>query len=160
MRKRTKYKVADGTSYHADTPWAVIDVLERVRRANIRVHLTYGYTKAGQDVNKGPIGRSWLEECDVDGTIGRSMGPVKIPILIHNSRSMGGASILDHCIVRITTTTKPRKVLYQHPTYSAPTLEKAAPDMEGYKTIVLADGKVHARFRTEAAADRWLARMA
>ena len=144
------YKVVNGTSYSENTPDEVIRVLENCRANNTRVHLTLGHTDTG---------RAWLEENDVDGTIGRSCGSVKVPILLHNRRCIGGGSILDSCIVRIVTTTKPRRVLYQHPQFSMADLVKTPGDMAEYPYNVNADGLLHARFRTEAAADRWLARM-
>ena len=56
---------------------------------------------------------------DVDvGRIGRSIGPVKIPIVLANSRSIGGAGLLDHCVVKIEFANKSHgDVVWQHPTY-------------------------------------------
>ena len=42
------------------------------------------------------IGFDWLEEFESYGYIGRSMGPIKVPLLVANTRSLGGGSILDH----------------------------------------------------------------
>ncbi len=33
---------------------------------------------------------------------------------------MGGGGVLDDAIVKITTTTKPKRVLYQHPKFRLP----------------------------------------
>lgn len=108
MTTRTaQYNVVNGTSYHAETHAEIVSVLENCRRSNTRIRVCYGDVATGRD---------WRERYDVSGTIGRSCGTVKIPLLIHNSRSMGGGGLLDHCIVKIKTS-RGGKVLYQHPAY-------------------------------------------
>jgi hypothetical protein len=47
------------------------------------------------------------------GTIGKSTGESKIPILLCNTRSFGGGAILDHCIIRIDDV-RARTTLYKH----------------------------------------------
>ena len=88
-----KYKVVNGTSYHQNAPDAVIRVLENAMRTNKRIRVFYGDTETGRD---------WMEIYDTIGTIGRSCGQNKIPLLIKNSRSYGGCAILTDCIVKIT----------------------------------------------------------
>ena len=103
----------DMTHYHADTPKSLRDILEAIRLRGQRIRLYYGDTKTGKD---------WGDIYDVTGKISRSMGPCKIPILIHNSRSMGGGAILDHCIVRIRfANRKNGGDLYRHPKFQAAT---------------------------------------
>lgn len=127
-----KYKVVNGTSYHENTPEAVINVLERAMRTKERIRIFYGDTETGRD---------WMEIYDTIGTIGRSCGQNKIPLLIKNSRSYGGGAILDHCIVKITID---KKVVYQNPKYYLPTMEiKEANDTlkaDGYFYSVFTDG--------------------
>ena len=50
------------------------------------------------------------------GYVSRSMGPIKIPIVLYNKRTRGGPSILDHKIVKIQES-RGGKVLYQHLMY-------------------------------------------
>lgn len=107
MKTNEKYKIVNGTFYDTRTPQEVIDVIESARAGGRRVRLSYGDTETGRD---------WQEQYDIVGRIGRSAGPVKVPILIHNRRSIGGHAILDHCIVRIVSSVGGR-VLYQHPKY-------------------------------------------
>lgn len=102
-----KFKVVDGTSYHADTPDKVINILEESRKNKTRLILDYGDRTTGQ---------SWGERYDIKGHIGRSTGEVKIPLLIYNARSMGGGGVLDNSIVKISAA-KGGRVLYQHPDY-------------------------------------------
>lgn len=100
------YVVVDGTYYHESTPQRVIETLEASRKNRTRIKLWYGDTATGQ---------AWG---DVEvGTVGRSMGPVKIPILLHNRRSTGGGAILDHCIIRIEYSRKGSPPLYSHPNF-------------------------------------------
>lgn len=107
MKNEIKYKIVDGTSYHEETDSIIVDILEDCRRNKTRIVLDYGDVKTGQ---------SWGEVYGIQGRIGRSMGPSKIPILLHNTRSMGGVAILDHCIVKISES-KGGRVLYRHPNY-------------------------------------------
>jgi hypothetical protein len=95
----------------------------------------------------------------VTGRVSRSMGPMKIPILISSSRAMGGGGILDGCIVRIRTAAGNRE-LYRHPLYNRPTFtiadDPATPDNP---FAVLSDGSTHARFKTAARREFWLKKM-
>jgi hypothetical protein len=110
--KQTKYKETNGTFYHAEITPVMVGILESIKVNNIRARFHWGDVKTGKD---------WGDIYDVAGTIGRSTGPVKIPLLIHNARSMGGGALLDNCIVKITTTrglkTNTARVIYQHPNY-------------------------------------------
>jgi hypothetical protein len=137
----------NGTYYHRETPQRVVDILERVRISGCRVRIHYGDTTTGRD---------WFDEWDVTGTIGRSMGPIRIPLIIANSRSYGGCGMLDHCIIRIRYTTGLRSNLYQHPLYHTGVISmRRCVDVEGYAFETLVDGKVHARFANENQANRW-----
>lgn len=111
------YKVMNGTYYHPDTNNEMVILLERLRLAGARVRFHWGDAETGLD---------WGDIYDVAGTIGRSMGPIKIPILIHSRRSMGGGPLLDHCIVRIAYTKKRGGKIYEHPQYHT----KAVPAAE------------------------------
>lgn len=93
------YRVANGTFYNAETSDAVIRTLERLRHSGTRVRLFYGQQVSDSDA--GPT--IWDEENDVCGTVGRSSGQVKIPLLIPNVNSFGGGGILDSSIVAIKT---------------------------------------------------------
>jgi len=103
------YKVTeDNTHYHYDTSDNIIYLLQRLKRTKERVRFHWGDSKTGLD---------WGDIYDVTGTVNRSTGPIHSPILIHNSRSHGGHGISTHCIVKVTTSTKPHTVLYEHPNY-------------------------------------------
>lgn len=85
-------KTVNGTSYHDETPDLLVRVLEDLRESRARITLDYGDVKTG---------KSWDDVYDISGRIGRSTGLTKIPLLVHNARSMGGGGILDHCILSI-----------------------------------------------------------
>lgn len=132
----------NGTYYHTDTPQQVIDALENARLSKARVRIFYGDRDTGRD---------WMEENDVTGTISRSMGPKQIPILLHNSRSIGGGGILTHCIVRIMAN---GRETYRHPNYHRPTPIIQPTDLDTY-TYSVKLGSKNIYFRTEAGARRW-----
>lgn len=167
------YKVVNGISYAEHTPDAVIRVLEQAHSAGTRIRIRLGFTERHEDVlsGKSPVGRDWLDEFECEGTVGRSMGPSRIPLLIHNSRSRGGGAILTDCIVRIIDL-KTKRVLYSHPSYQhgefkvVPVDELlAAVDALKHKGLgvlthaVLRDGEEQARFTSEEKARRWIKKM-
>lgn len=89
---KMEYKVVNGTSYHIDTPDDLVQVLEQVRHSGQRVLLMYG------NVQTGEIAHELMAE---RGTIGRSTGDVKIPLLVKTRRSLGGGAISDSSILRV-----------------------------------------------------------
>ena len=144
------HQIVNGTYYHHDAPAAVIDVLEHARTAGTRIRLSYGDTETGHD---------WLEAFDVEGRISRSMGPVKVPILLARQTSIGGPALLEHCILKIRHTGKGGRVLYRHSHHHLPTFTVQPSSEPGFEAEVLADGQVHARFKTAPEANRWVTKM-
>ena len=153
------YKKVGGIFYHVDTPDAVVEVLERARSCRQRVRLYYG---------DKTIGKDWLEENDVVGYIGNSIGPLKVPLLIYHRRSHGGCALLDQCLVKIRWTTG--GVIYQHPMYHTDmfTVREIGPEEagydgnlreSGYTHAVDVDGKIHANFRSLKAARHYVRKM-
>lgn len=59
---------------------------------HFRIRIWYGDPETG---------RSWNEEYNTMGRIGRTTGNIKIPILVKNSRSWGGGDVLVGSIIRI-----------------------------------------------------------
>lgn len=104
------YKITkDGTAYHRDTPDQLVELLERLRNNHTRVRVYLGDKETGKD---------WEESYDVFGTIGRSGGRIKIPLLINNRRSMGGGGLLDDAIVKLEYANKrDGGVIWEHPNY-------------------------------------------
>ena len=108
MTEKQRTKEVNQTHYHNETPEEVIAVLENARLNRNRIRVWYGKD-----------GKSWAEENDIMGYVGRSTGTQKIPLLINNKRSYGGPGLLDHCIVKIVDL-KNNRVLYQHDNFSQP----------------------------------------
>jgi hypothetical protein len=135
-----------GTYYHDTTPRAVVQALEAAMQSGAKVRLFLGEAKTGQD---------WLSEWDVYGTVGRSMGPIKIPLLIKTARSHGGGAILADCIVRLIVD---GREVYRHPGYKVPSIviyhEGKHPRVP-WAAKVNGSREVHARFETSAQASRW-----
>ena len=105
---KSTYKIhSSGTYYHQNTSDEMITLLEKIRQEKTRCRFHWGNTETGED---------WKDDYDVVGRISRSSGPCKIPILVHNKRSLGGRALPTDCIVKITTTAG-KKVLYQHTNY-------------------------------------------
>ena len=79
-----RYKLSEnGTSYHHQTPEEIIDILEKAIKERFRIRIYYGEN-----------GKSWNEGHGTIGYIGRSTGKNKIPLLVYNSRSLGGGGIV------------------------------------------------------------------
>ncbi len=97
-----------GTYYREGTPRAVVDALESAMHSDARVRLFLGDKETGKD---------WCDEYDVAGRVGRTMGPICAPILLHSQRSIGGGIILTDCIVRLMVN---GREVYRHPKYTAP----------------------------------------
>ena len=95
-----------GTCYNSGTNIRVIERLENAKRLSTRIRVWYGEN-----------GKSWNEENDICGTIGRSTGSIKIPLLISKSTSFGGGALLTDRIIKIVDT-KTKNVLYQHENFS------------------------------------------
>jgi hypothetical protein len=139
-------KTINDTYYHNDTPQAVINVLEHVRISGDRIRLFLGDAKTGE---------SWIENNDVLGYVGRSTGPLTVPILLYNARSDGGDHILDQCIVAILSK---KGWLYKHPTFTPGVWVINTPHKADVKYPYAAhrDGMNIANFETEAKATRFV----
>lgn len=153
------YNVVNGTSYDFRTPDEVIRVLEQARLNRTRLHVSLGHTDGEK------IGLDWLEEFESNGYVGRSMGPIKVPLLIANRSSLGGGALLDHCIVRVRQSAGGR-VLWLHPAYHFGTVEihpkvepLELPDGRVLAVDVVRDRELHAAFENMAQAGRWVQKM-
>lgn len=135
-----------GTWFNPNTPKKICKILETARKGGERLRLFYGDTQSGRD---------WMESNDVLGTIGRSMGVLKIPLMISDGE-YGGPGLLDHCIVRIIRVSD-QKELYRHPKYHHGKIDLVRGEHAEYVMTAKVDGKVHARFKTEGEAYHWAA---
>lgn len=141
-------------TFNENTCDKVKTVLTECYNNQCRVRIWYGDTKTGL---------SWMDEYDTMGTIGRSTGKQKIPLLIKNSRSSGGGGILCHCIIRIDVIGS-RRTIYEHPLFYVPTLG-VYPNLDEdtktkYPFIVLKYGAIQAKFKTKKQAKNYIDFMA
>lgn len=135
-------KEFNGLYFAENTPIDVCRAITSISR-DTRVRIWYGHEN----------GKSWNEENDITGYIGRSTGIEKIPLLINNSRSMGGCAILCNAIVKIVETGTNR-ILYQHPEFSQSVFTISNGDIDKYPANVLCDGSIYARCKTVKSAQR------
>lgn len=109
-----------------ETPREIIERFYNARMQHIdppsRIRVHYGDTETGRD---------WGDVYDVSGYVGRSTGPQPIFLLVHNSRSVSGGSILVDSIVRIRyANRKNGGDIYRHSNYTPPPREDYPNDWE------------------------------
>jgi hypothetical protein len=97
-------------------------------------------------------GQSWHEESDVVGYIGRSMGSIKVPLLLEPGE-IGGPILQDQCIIRIDSA---RKVLFQHVQFRIGEFTLVRGDLKRLPWEVLIDQSVHVRFKEKREAQRYM----
>ena len=128
------------TWYIPGTPPNVINILEAYRSNKRLIRLFFG---------DGQTGRDYCEEWDVVGTIGRSAGSMKTPLLMADS-SEGGGAISTNAIVRMMDVASNRE-LYRHPEYKVPQIRIEAgsdPELPQYPFVAYRDDDLVARFKT------------
>jgi len=136
--KTMKNKEINGMFFDKKTPDEVCYLLSNYCHTGKRLKIYYGDTQTGID---------WHEEHDIIGTVGRSTGNIKIPLLIPNIRSVGGPGILSDCIIKIIDM-KTKKTIYQHPKYQKSVVTIVPSDMEGYTHNTLINGILHGRHKS------------
>lgn len=134
---------------------ALISVLEQCIASGERVRIWYG------DINTG---RAWNEEYDVTGTICRSCGNIKIPLLVRCSRSYGGGALLTSCLIRVDKVATHR-TLWKVDNFHVEKMSIDIPSPElredGYVASVMQtedSGAIKniANFKSEEKAKRWI----
>lgn len=146
------------TWFDARTPAAVQLALESARKSGSKLRVFCGDTLTGRD---------WMDEYDTIGTIGRSCGAMKAPLMVP-SGDVGGPALLTHCIVRLIDVTTGDEV-YRHPKYYTPKM--AVVDAPSYDAVdgithsVMVESKdgvmeSYAHFKSYSKAAHWVAFMA
>ncbi|TXI26042.1 MAG: hypothetical protein E6Q64_08990 [Ottowia sp.] len=137
------------TYFDPGTDPKAANALESCRRDRRKVRLVLGDTATG---------RSWLEEHDVVGRIGRSIGTMKVPLLVEPDED-GGTAILTSCLLRLIAWDSGRD-LYRHPAYRVPRLAiQRAHGQTDLPWQVLHEGAVVACFSDIGKAGAYLAFM-
>lgn len=136
-------KAPSGVHYHARTAPEVVKILEMARVSSLKVRLFYGDPETGKD---------WLEEHDVEGRLGNSMGPLKVPLLVAPGQ-IGGAPLLDQCIVRIQVR---GMEAWRHPNYHTGLLSLGPTGVPSEPYGVLVDGAIRTRFKSETVRSKYI----
>ena len=123
-------------------------MLESRRQTGGKVRLVLGDTGTGEP---------WLNEYDVVGKIGRSGGSLKVPLLVEEGESGGGA-ILTACMLNIIDW-KSGRTLYRHPAYREPELSLQPSDTPERPWAVIHLNDVIARFKDMGKACAYIAFM-
>ncbi len=136
------------TYFDPGTDGKAAKVLESCRTGERKIRLILGDTRSGEP---------WLEEHDVVGRIGRSTGPLKVPLLIEPGEH-GGCAILCACLLAIVDW-QSGDFLYRHATYREADLSiKPSADAERPWDVLRRD-EVVASFRDIGQAGAYLAFM-
>lgn len=98
------YIEVNGMYYRENTCPKLITLLEKLKRDRTRVVFDFG--------NKETL-TSWNGEYDISGYIGKSTGTKPIPLLIHNSRSLGGGELSTDCVLSVRES-KGKRLLYEY----------------------------------------------
>lgn len=150
----SKYEVINGTYYDRGTPHDLVAVLEACRAERRRVRIFYCSQKDGCDL---------LEESDIIGVIGRSLGPIKVPLLVPIGDD-GGPQLMTS-LIGVVQMVSSGFISYQRKDFYQPQMKSVPSEMKGYKWEVHTKGRddadfsVHARLKTEQGMKRWLETM-
>jgi hypothetical protein len=138
----------DMTEVYDSVDKGLYDVLYALYKSGERVRVWFGDAETG---------RAWNEEYGVTGRVSRSCGRVKVPLLVHNARSFGGAELSAHCIVRIDRIAD-RKTLWSAGNFHTDgyTVEGNA---DGTFSVRTDDGSVLCRMADRRRAERYIAFM-
>lgn len=137
-----KYKVFGKLSFSVDTDDKLCEVINNLHLNGHRVKLNYGNTETG---------KSWFEVYDTIGTIGRSTGINKIPLLIKTTRSIGGGEISVNSILKITDLTTNR-VIYVHERFQPSKIDIVIEEGMEFPYKIFVDDKLFTKHRTKQSA--------
>lgn len=94
------YKSEYNIFFDSRTHNRIVNVLHLAIMTGERLRLHYGDVK------------TLVVDKVVEGSVKPSLGKFRLPMLFYNSRTQNGAIIHDHAILKITDTSKQRKVIF------------------------------------------------
>lgn len=131
----------------------LINILLRAYKYGFRVRVFYG------DIHTG---RSWNEEYDVTGKIGRTCGKIKVPILLKRKDSNYGGALLLSSVIRIDDIEE-KRTLWKLSNFHVEPMEiiyyPDDPNSLPYNVMQTKDSGVRinvANFKTAVQAQKWI----
>ena len=146
-----KYKVLDNTYFHLDTPDNLCALICELISKRSKVKIFLGDPKTGEN---------WNEEHDTIGTIGKSTGRIKIPLLVPSA--YGGTALMTDNIVEIYTLKdrhNTRKCLYKCDKFKFSSIEIKEGNLPEYPYSVYVDGELYSNHKTERSAKLLLSKL-
>lgn len=139
-------KEEDVTRIFPQVDGKMADILKDAMHEGRRLRFWYG------DIDTG---KAWNEEYDVTGHVGRSCGSIKVPLLLHDSRSCGGGELSTSCIVRIDDIAE-NWTLYRHDNFHTSDYKIVENPKGGYDVVDADDGSVYRCNVTLKQAERYV----
>ena len=134
-----------GFYFPENTSYLLKECIIRCYENKQRVRLWYGDALTG---------KSWNEENDICGYIGKSTGAQKVPLLINSNRSLGGGAISVDSVLKIVDI-KTGKILYQHENFNQSVfIAEPKSEIVGYTAKVKCDNMIYANCKTLLQAER------
>lgn len=131
------------TVYKEVIPTKLKNVIENCINNRIRIKVNLGDTETG---------KSWNEEHDTTGYIGRTTKGY--PILIYNSRSHGGSLLMCENILKIQTTNG-GQILYKVENFKPSVFEiRENNKLKGYSHSLFIDGIIYSNHKTLDSANK------
>ena len=150
LHNNVEYKVCEGLFFKSCTSDQLVNIITYLYLTKDKVRLYYGNNETGEVS---------LDEYDLYGTIGKSTGIIKVPLLIPKINSISGSAISTSLIVGIART-KDKKFVYKANNFKLPVLKLSKSSVEGFthEVSVLKGNsyEVTARFRSLKSAERYM----
>lgn len=135
----SKYKKVGHLFCDKRTPSKVCTILNDCYNSGSLIKVYLGDTVTG---------KAWNEENDIIGTVGRTTGIYKVPLLVAPGEC-GAPSLLDHCIVAIKDVMT-GEYLYTHATFHTSVITIGPSKEPGYKYSTFTDGEIYGNHKTLA----------
>lgn len=129
----------------------LMNIILRAYKYKFRIRVFYG------DIHTG---RSWNEDHDVMGKIGRTCGAIKIPILLRRKDSHYGEALLLSSVIRIDDI-EDKRTLWKLPNFHVEKMTIESRESKDYPFAVMQtqdNGAISniANFKTEIQAQKWI----
>lgn len=130
----------------------LMNIILRAYKYKFRIRVFYG------DIHTG---RSWNEGYDVKGTVGRTTGVIKVPILLSRKDSNYGGILLLSSVIRIDDI-EDKRTLWKLPNFHVEKMRVSSSDSSNLpwkvEKLVMHTNRcqTQAYFKTETQAQKWI----